>query len=109
MPRRLPPLLALLAMLAGALFATAGEVQAVPSRELKVVLDNARAYLLSQQREDGSFGGVQPHMQTSLALLALHIGPPEFFMLMLFALTTVAGVSGNSLLLGMVSAALGLF
>ena len=43
-----------------------------------------------------------------LALLALHIGPPEFFMLMLFALTTVAGVSGNSLLLGMVSAALGL-
>ena len=43
-----------------------------------------------------------------LALLALHIGPPEFFMLMVFALTTVAGVSGNSLLLGMVSAALGL-
>ena len=43
-----------------------------------------------------------------LALLALHIGPPEFFMLMLFALTTVAGVSGGSLLLGMVSAALGL-
>ena len=43
-----------------------------------------------------------------LAVLALRIGPPEFFMLMLFALTTVAGVSGNSLLLGLVSAALGL-
>ncbi|MBU2957732.1 tripartite tricarboxylate transporter permease [Paracoccus sp. 1_MG-2023] len=43
-----------------------------------------------------------------LAMLALKIGPPEFFMLMLFALTTVAGVSGNSLLLGLVSAALGL-
>ncbi|WP_282602664.1 tripartite tricarboxylate transporter permease [Paracoccus sp. PARArs4] len=43
-----------------------------------------------------------------LAMLALKIGPPEFFMLMLFALTTVAGVSGNSLLLGLVSAAFGL-
>jgi putative tricarboxylic transport membrane protein len=43
-----------------------------------------------------------------LALLALRVGPPEFFMLMLFALTTVAGVSGNSLLLGLVSACFGL-
>jgi putative tricarboxylic transport membrane protein len=43
-----------------------------------------------------------------LALLALRVGPPEYFMLMLFALTTVAGVSGNSLLLGLVSAAMGL-
>ena len=43
-----------------------------------------------------------------LAVLALRIGPPEFFMLMLFALTTVAGVSGSSLLMGLVSAALGL-
>lgn len=43
-----------------------------------------------------------------LALLALHIGPPEYFMLMLFALTTVAGVSGVSLLAGLISAALGL-
>ncbi|MDE4140720.1 tripartite tricarboxylate transporter permease [Phaeobacter gallaeciensis] len=43
-----------------------------------------------------------------LAMLALHVGPPEYFMLMLFALTTVAGVSGNSLLLGLVSAAMGL-
>ena len=39
-----------------------------------------------------------------LALLALRIGPPEYFMLMIFALTTVAGVSGRSLLLGLVSA-----
>ena len=43
-----------------------------------------------------------------LALLALRIGPPEYFMLMIFALTTVAGVSGRSLLLGLVSACLGL-
>ncbi|PLW77615.1 tripartite tricarboxylate transporter permease [Cohaesibacter celericrescens] len=43
-----------------------------------------------------------------LAILALRVGPPEYFMLMLFALTTVAGVSGNSLLLGLISAALGL-
>ena len=43
-----------------------------------------------------------------LALLALRIGPPEYFMLMIFALTTVAGVSGRSLVLGLVSACLGL-
>lgn len=43
-----------------------------------------------------------------LALLALNVGPPEYFMLMVFALTTVAGVSGNSLLMGLVSACLGL-
>lgn len=43
-----------------------------------------------------------------LAVLALRVGPPEYFMLMVFALTTVAGVSGNSLLLGLVSACLGL-
>ncbi|QDY71147.1 tripartite tricarboxylate transporter permease [Qingshengfaniella alkalisoli] len=43
-----------------------------------------------------------------LALLALRVGPPEYCMLMIFALTTVAGVSGNSLLLGVVSACLGL-
>lgn len=43
-----------------------------------------------------------------LALLALKVGPPEYFMLMAFALTMVAGVSGRSLLLGMVSASLGL-
>jgi putative tricarboxylic transport membrane protein len=43
-----------------------------------------------------------------LALLALRVGPPEYSMLMIFALTTVAGVSGNSLLLGLTSACLGL-
>lgn len=43
-----------------------------------------------------------------LAVLALKVGPPEYFMLMVFALMTVAGVSGNSLLLGAVSAMLGL-
>ncbi|GAB3676336.1 tripartite tricarboxylate transporter permease [Salinisphaera aquimarina] len=43
-----------------------------------------------------------------LALLAMRVGPPEYCMLMIFALTTVAGVSGNSLLLGLVSACLGL-
>ncbi len=43
-----------------------------------------------------------------LAILALRVGPPEYFMLMVFALTAVAGVSGNSLLLGLVSACMGL-
>ena len=43
-----------------------------------------------------------------LALLAMRVGPPEYCMLMLFALTTVAGVSGDSLLLGLISACLGL-
>lgn len=43
-----------------------------------------------------------------LALLALRVGPPEFFMLMVFALMMVASVSGGSLLLGLVSACLGL-
>ncbi|MCP1170348.1 tripartite tricarboxylate transporter permease [Limimaricola litoreus] len=43
-----------------------------------------------------------------LAMLALKVGPPEYAMLMIFALMTVSGVSGNSLLLGVVSACLGL-
>ncbi len=43
-----------------------------------------------------------------LAHFALQIGPPEFFLVMAFALTIVAGVSGKSLLLGVVSACLGL-
>ena len=43
-----------------------------------------------------------------LAILALKVGPPEYFMLMVFALTTVAGVSGNSLLMGLLSACFGL-
>src|SRR5690606_24058554 len=43
-----------------------------------------------------------------LALLALRVGPPEYFMLMAFALTTVASISGGSLLLGLVSACFGL-
>ena len=43
-----------------------------------------------------------------LALLALRVGPPEYAMLMIFALMAVSGVSGNSLLLGVVSTCLGL-
>jgi len=43
-----------------------------------------------------------------LAMLALKVGPPEYFMLMAFALTMVASISGKSLLLGIVSACLGL-
>ena len=44
-----------------------------------------------------------------LASFALNFGPPEFFTLMLFSLTIIAGVSGNSLLRGALSALLGLF
>lgn len=43
-----------------------------------------------------------------IASYALRFGPPEFFALVCFALTITAGVSGNSLLRGMVSTMLGL-
>lgn len=43
-----------------------------------------------------------------IASYALRFGPPEFFALICFALTITAGVSGNSLLRGMVAAMLGL-
>jgi putative tricarboxylic transport membrane protein len=43
-----------------------------------------------------------------LAAFALNFGPPEFFTLILFSLTIIAGVSGDSLLKGIVSAILGL-
>ena len=44
-----------------------------------------------------------------LASFALQFGPPEFFTLILFSLTIIAGVSGDSLLKGCISAILGLF
>lgn len=43
-----------------------------------------------------------------LANFALSFGPPEFFALMLFSLTVIAGVSGSSLARGMISACCGL-
>jgi putative tricarboxylic transport membrane protein len=43
-----------------------------------------------------------------LAAFALRFGPPEFFALILFSLTIIAGVAGESLLLGLLSACLGL-
>lgn len=43
-----------------------------------------------------------------LASFALKFGPPEFFTLILFSLTIIAGVSGESLLRGALSAILGL-
>ncbi|WP_274425278.1 tripartite tricarboxylate transporter permease [Chelativorans sp. YIM 93263] len=43
-----------------------------------------------------------------LASFALNFGPPEFFTLIVFSLTIIAGVSGDSLLKGGVSAILGL-
>ena len=43
-----------------------------------------------------------------LASFALSFGPPEFFTLILFSLTIIAGVSGQNLLLGLLSAVLGL-
>jgi len=43
-----------------------------------------------------------------LASFALSFGPPEFFALILFSLTIIAGVSGESLLRGALSALLGL-
>jgi putative tricarboxylic transport membrane protein len=43
-----------------------------------------------------------------LASFALSFGPPEFFALILFSLTIIAGVSGDSLLRGALSALMGL-
>ncbi len=43
-----------------------------------------------------------------LASFALNFGPPEFFTLMVFSLTIIAGVSGDSLLKGLLAAILGL-
>ena len=43
-----------------------------------------------------------------LAGFALKFGPPEFFTLILFSLTIIAGVSGDNLIKGIVSACLGL-
>ena len=45
--------------------------QPVPRRDLDVVLQNALRYVRSQQTEQGRFGAVQPHLQTSLAVLAI--------------------------------------
>jgi len=43
-----------------------------------------------------------------LASFALKFGPPEFFALIMFSLTIIAGVSGESLLRGAIAALLGL-
>ncbi len=43
-----------------------------------------------------------------LAAFALKIGPPEYFLLMAFALTIVSSISGESLPLGIISACFGL-
>lgn len=43
-----------------------------------------------------------------LAAFALSFGPPEFFTLIVFSLTIIAGVSGDSLIKGMLAACLGL-
>jgi len=44
----------------------------------------------------------------TLAALALRFGPPEFFTLIVFSLTIIAGVSGDRLVNGLISACLGL-
>jgi putative tricarboxylic transport membrane protein len=43
-----------------------------------------------------------------LAAFALSFGPPEFFTLIVFSLTIIAGVSGDSLIKGVLAACLGL-
>ena len=49
----------------------AGEPDRVARRDLHVVLGNAVRYVRTQQNPQGGFGAVQPHLQTSLALLAM--------------------------------------
>jgi putative tricarboxylic transport membrane protein len=43
-----------------------------------------------------------------LAAVALNFGPPEMFTLIVFSLTIIAGVSGDSLIKGIIAATLGL-
>ncbi|MTV48276.1 tripartite tricarboxylate transporter permease [Heliobacillus mobilis] len=45
----------------------------------------------------------------TLAQLALHFGPPEYFALMLLALSVVINLSGKSLIKGLISAVAGFF
>jgi len=44
----------------------------------------------------------------TLASFALKFGPPEFFTLIVFSLTIIAGVSGDRMIMGLVSACMGL-
>lgn len=44
-----------------------------------------------------------------IAKVALHFGPPEYFILCLFGLSIVAGVSGTDLSKGIISSCIGLF
>lgn len=44
-----------------------------------------------------------------LARIALKFGPPEFFSLVVFGLTVIAGVTGKDVLKGLIAALLGLF
>jgi putative tricarboxylic transport membrane protein len=45
----------------------------------------------------------------ALAAVAMKFGPPEFFALVLFSLTIIGGLTGKSVLKGMLSTCLGLF
>jgi putative tricarboxylic transport membrane protein len=45
----------------------------------------------------------------AIASFALRFGPPEFFMLICFSLTVVAGLSGESFFKGLIGAGIGLF
>jgi len=68
--RRGRPLLLLAAGMA-LLVVPAVRSQEMPAEEsLSVVLENALDFLRAAQNPDGSFGHVQPHLQTSLAILA---------------------------------------
>lgn len=44
-----------------------------------------------------------------LASFALRFGPPEYFTLVVFSLTIIAGIAGDNMVKGMISAGLGLF
>jgi hypothetical protein len=45
--------------------------EAVPQKDLQTVVQNAAAFMRSRQGDDGSFGTVQPRLQTALAVLSL--------------------------------------
>lgn len=57
--------------MASALAGRAAAREAVAHGDLKNVLENALRFVRSQQNEQGGFGAVQPHLQTSLGILAM--------------------------------------
>ena len=64
-------MLAALLVLGLSVSACRGGETVTDSRQRAVFMENALTFLRAQQAKDGSFGAVQPHLQTGFAVLAL--------------------------------------